>query len=1162
MKKKWLTGHPYGDSLQKIVRIMRLTILLLLGCMLTVSANSYAQKTKLDINLSNSTIRDLFAFIEDNSEFVFLYRNEDLNVLKKVELNLKDASIYQILDEVLKGENVSYDVYERQIVIRKTSEVFNSQQKKELSGTVHDSNGGSLPGVSIQVKGTTFGTITDVNGEFKLLVPADPKSISVSFVGMKTQEIAVAGRTVFTVVMEENVVGVDEVVIVGYGVQKKINVTGSITTVSSEELEERPVTSVAQALQGVVPNLQINTTDGGRPGTELSWQIRGTGTIGGASGNPLILIDGIPGDPNALNPDDIASVSILKDAAASAVYGSRAPYGVVIINTKRGKAKQMQVTFKSDFSLRSPTQLLKPMTSLEFMNYQNEGAANLGLSPYFPQYYIDSLVYNIEHPGERPPSLRNPTDPTKWGDPVAVDTDWWKAIYQNLAPTQNYNVTASGGSEAIRYYASLGYFDQEGLYKIGSDRYKRYTGRLNLDVAATKWLDLSLRTQLSRKDNNTPYAPEMQRVAYRSWPIYPIKEGNGYWATGAYALQMAEEGGREITVDDASDNTFAFILKPFEGFKLNGDATFNSSNMMFTRNNKVLYNHKVNGDILSTIPNNNASQSFIEKQYTLNKYYSVNLYGEYTKQLGSHYLHLLAGYQQEYNHWFQLYGYRSDLLSEDVPSLNAATGTDIKTNDGEYEWATRGYFGRINYNFKEKYLFEMNVRYDGSSRFPSDYRWGFFPSASAGYVISKEPFFDPLSETINSLKFRASYGQLGNANVSQYYYSPSMSKAQTDYIGPSGTFLDYVTAPGFGRYSLTWEKPTTFNLGMDAELFNNQLQMNFDWYRRVTTDMIGPPQPLPSVLGATQPEENNTELTGTGWEFTLSYKGTVNDFHYGATLNVAHHQEKVTKYYNPKGLFTTYYEGMKLGEIWGFETIGFINDTETLNTMPSQSAISPNWGLGDIQYKDQLTVDTDGNGIPDAGDGKITRGSQTLDDPGDYVKIGNSTPDFSFNIILNADYKGFDMRVIFTGLGPTDWWPGQGGQGAWSDQNRTLYTFFGSSQNRWNHGQYKDHLDHWTPDNHDAYYPRVLIGGNQSNRNMQIQTKYLQNRAYLRLQNIQVGYTFPKQWFQSYFIKDSRIYFSGENLFTWTNLRMFDPETPGIIYPMQKVYSAGIKLTF
>lgn len=1153
MKKIRIRRRGEPSVWSKSFRVMKLSFLFLFLGLAQVSASVYGQTTKLTLEMRNKKVVEVLEQIEKQSEFRFAYSSELIDMERRVTVNVSEKNIQQTLDVIFEGEGVKYVMHDRHIMLYPKG--MNSISKNELelaqqnavTGTVTDTDGQPLPGVTVAIKGTTQGTVTNVDGQYTITNIPYNATLQFSFVGMKSQEVVVGDQTAINVRMEEESIGMEEVVVVGYGVQKKINVTGSISTVSSKELEERPVTSVAQALQGAVPNLQINTTDGGRPGTNLSWQIRGIGTIGGAASSPLILIDGIPGDPNALNPDDIASVSVLKDAAASAVYGSRAPYGVVIMNTKRGKAKQMQVTFKSDFSLRSPTQLLKPMTSLEFMNYQNEGAANNGLSPFFPQYMVDSLVYNIEHPGERSPSLRNPSDPTKWGSPVAVNTDWWKEIYQNLAPTQNYNVTASGGSEAIQYYASLGYFNQEGLYKIGSDRYKRYTGRLNLNVAATKWLDLSLRTQLSRKDNNTPYAPEMQRVAYRSWPIYPVKESNGYWASNAYALQMADEGGRETTVDDASDNTLAFILKPFEGFKLNGDATFNSSNMMFTRNNKVLYSHKVNGDILGTIAN--ANQSFIEKDYSLNKYYSVNLYGEYTKQLAEHYLHLLAGYQQEYNHWFQLYGYRNDLLSEDVLSLNAATGTDIQTNDGEYEWATRGYFGRINYNFKEKYLLEMNVRYDGSSRFPSEYRWGFFPSASAGYVVSKEPFFEPLTKTINSLKFRASYGQLGNSNVQQYYYSPSMSKAQTDYIGPSGIFLDYVTAPGFGRYSLTWEKPTTFNMGIDAELLNNQLQMSFDWYRRVTTDMIGPPKPLPAVLGAAQPEENNTELTGTGWEFTLSYKGTANDFHYGATLNVAHHQEKVTKYYNPEGLFTTYYEGMQLGEIWGFETVGFINDEETLNSMPDQSAIYPNWGLGDLQYKDQNN------------DTKITRGSQTLDDPGDYVIIGNSTPDFSFNFILNADYKGFDMRAMFTGLGPTDWWPDQG-QGPWSDSRRTLYTFFGSSQNRWNHGQYQDHLDHWTPDNHDAYYPRVLVGGNQSSRNMQVQTKYLQNRAYLRLQNIQFGYTFPKKWFQSFLVKDARIYFSGENLVTWTSLRMFDPETPGIIYPLQKVYSAGIKLTF
>lgn len=545
----------------------------------------------------------------------------------------------------------------------------------------------------------------------------------------------------------------------------------------------------------------------------------------------------------------------------------------------------------------------------------------------------------------------------------------------------------------------------------------------------------------------------------------------------------------------------------------------------------------------------------------MNKYYSGNLYSDYSLGIGNHSLYFLAGYQLEYTHFFRLNGYRNDLINENILSLNAATGENLNASDNETEWSNEGYFVRFSYNFLEKYLFEFNGRYDGSSRFPKDVRWGFFPSVSAGYNVAKESWFKSLNPVIDMMKLRASYGRLGNSNVADYY-SPSMSKAKTDYIGANGNFLDYIYAPGLGNYSITWEKPTTFNLGLDLAMFNNRFQTNFDWFIRKTIDMIGPSEPLPKVLGVEVPNANNTEMRGTGWEWSLMYRGVVKDFKYQANLSVSRHREKVTKYYNPQGLFDTYYKGKILGEIWGYETVGMINDEETLSTMANQSQISSHsWALGDIQYKDQLTVDTDGDGIPDAGDGKIMRGNRTIDNPGDLVRIGNRTPDFEYNVILACEYKGLDLRLFFRGIGPTDWWPDEG-QGSFS--SNTSRIFFGNSNNYFNHSVLKEHLDHWTPETPNAYYPRVLIFNNNNitQKNNQVQTRYLQNLAYLRLKNIQFGYTLPERWCRPLLIKSARFYVSGENLFTLTKLKIFDPETPGLIYPLQKSFSVGVNVTF
>jgi TonB-linked SusC/RagA family outer membrane protein len=537
-----------------------------------------------------------------------------------------------------------------------------------------------------------------------------------------------------------------------------------------------------------------------------------------------------------------------------------------------------------------------------------------------------------------------------------------------------------------------------------------------------------------------------------------------------------------------------------------------------------------------------AEKSYITESNANDKYYSGNIYADYTKRFKDHDIHLLAGGQLEYNNYFNLYGYRDNLLHPSILSLSAAVGNDIQLKDTQYEWSTEGIFGRINYKYKERYLLEVNARYDGTSRFPKDLRWGFFPSVSAGYIISKEPFFEPVSKAVNMMKFRVSYGRLGNSNV-DYYYSAQMSKKQTKLIS-NGAFVDYMTAPGLGNYDLTWEKPTTFNAAVDVNLFNNQMQTSFDWYSRKTIDMIGPSEPVPAVFGVSVPVKNNTEMKGTGWEWTASFKGNIKNLNYQALVNVGHHKEVVTKYYNPTGLISSYYNGKVLGEIWGFKTVGFINNEQMLSSMPNQSEIYANWGLGDIIYQD---LD---------GDGKISKGSLTLNKHGDLVRIGNTTPDFAYNINLFFDFKGIDLRMFFNGLGHTDWWP-NAGQGSANFYTSQIFFGYGNAL------KIKEHLDRWTPDNHDAYYPRVLISDNTvALKNKQVQTKYLQNRAYLRLKNLQVGYTIPLKVTKPYLISNARLYISGENLLTFTKLRIFDPETPGLIYPLQKVYSAGINVTF
>tara|TARA_R110002051_G_scaffold314666_1_gene391951 strand:+ start:1387 stop:4515 length:3129 start_codon:yes stop_codon:yes gene_type:complete len=1020
--------------------------------------------------------------------------------------------------------------------------VFVYSQEKVISGIVTDLDNVPLAGVNVIVPSTEKGTMTDFDGNYSIVV-ATNAMIKFSYVGYESQEVVVNDQNQINIILKEAIGELDEIVVVGYGTQKKINVTGAISTIDAAQIESRPVTSVASAVQGLVPNLAVTSSDGGRPGSSMNWQIRGTGSIGNASSSPLIMVDGVPGNPDILNPEDIESISVLKDAAASAIYGSRAPYGVILITTKKGKSGIMRVSASSTLSIRTPTETLDKMGSLDFMNYMNEGLRNTGNTPFFDDNYIAAVEDHIADP-TLPDVLPN-NDNTRWDRYVAVDVNWFEEVYKKSALTKNNNLSFSGGTDKINYFVSLGYLNQGGQYRYGNDGYKRYTGLAKITAQATKWLEINYRMQAARSNTNRPNI-EQQYEAFRRWPTDPVFDPNGNFTNKAYSLHIADQGGRRESEDDQFNNTLGAVINPFKDFKITTNFSFNTHTDIYKEYQKILYEYGPTGEVVGT--QREANISYARKRFSVNKFYDINIYADYDKTIKEHYFGITSGFQQSNNHWYNLDGYRNDLINENIIALSAASGEDISISDGETEWITRGVFARLNYRFKDKFLLEINGRYDGSSRFAQDERWGLFPSVSAGYIISKENFLKNISSQINQLKLRVSYGTLGNSNVDNNYYTSTMNKVQSGYMVGNAGFLDYVSAPSLGNYNLTWEKPTTFNIGLDATVFNNSLQFTLDWYKRKTIDMVGPQEPLPSVLGTSVPDSNNTEMEGTGFEFSTTYKHQIGkDFNYDVTFNISTHKEKILKYYNPSGYIYSYYEGQRLGEIWGYETDGFINTEDDLSTMPDQSDIGSKWDLGDILY-------TDLNG-----DGKVNDGDLTLEDHGDLKRIGNSTPKFEYNISAGAAYKGFNFRMYWRGMGHTDWWPG-GGQGAYAYYTDEI--FFGVSDNKYNFTALNDHKDHWTPENQNAYYPRPLVQGGNSYKNIKTQTKYLQDRAFLRLKSLQVGYTIPTKVSQKFGIQKINILLSGENLVTFTKLRIYDPERPGLIYPLQKVYALGLRLNF
>ena len=1039
-------------------------------------------------------------------------------------------------------------------------------QELTVRGSVKDTKGEPLIGVTVRVKGTTIGTITDINGVFTLSnVPRDA-TLEISYVGMKSQDIPVNGRTVIDVVMEEEAEMLEEVVVVGFGTQKKVNLTGAVSTASSREIESRPVVNVTQALQGLVPGLNISSSNGSLE-AKPSVNIRGVTTIGeGSTGDPLILIDGMEGDLNSINPQDIESISVLKDAAASSIYGSRAPFGVILVTTKKGDPGKITVNYNNNFRWGSP--VLKPdmMDSYTFATYFNDASINAGWSPHFSSEHLQrikdyqegKITYSI---------IPDPNNPQYWADGYAYgndNVDWYDAIYKSSTYGQEHNFSASGGiSEKTTFYTSFNYLDQNGLMKLSKDFYDRYTvsGKINSEL--TNWLRFGYNFRFSRENYQRPAAMTdalYWDLARQGWPTLPLYDPNGYlYSSPSPALGLAT-GGKDKTMTDNTYHQGFLIFEPIKNWITHVDLNYRITTAERHWDSQRTYNHDVNGN-----PYVYKSSSNVHEDYFNDNYFNINAYTEYSFSLNeTHNLKLMAGFQAE-NLDRTVFGVQRDgIIVPELPEIDLTTGLDYNgnpitpsVNGSRDSWSTAGYFGRVNYDYENKYLAEINLRYDGTSRFREDQRWNLFPSFSLGWNMAQENFWETLLPTINLLKFRVSYGELGNQNTSNWYPTYQIMPVHSNEGSwlQNGTRPNTAYVPALVSSTMGWEKVENWNGGIDFGLLRNRLTGSFDYYIRRTKDMIGPAQELPAVLGIDVPKTNNTDLKTYGFDFELVWRDRLkNGLGYSAKLLLSDSQTEITKYPNPTNTLSKYLEGRKLGEIWGYETIGIAKTDsemqEHLVSLPNggQNALGSDWRAGDIMYRD----------LND--DGKIDDGANTLDDHGDLKVIGNNTPRYLFGIDLSADWKGFDFRAFFQGVLKRDYWQGS-------------YYFWGVTENKWWSCGLVPHVDYFRDEvsNHldvnlDSYYPRPIFG---TGKNQQVQTRYLQNASYIRLKNLQLGYTLPSALTTKANLSKVRIFVSGENLWTGTKTsEMFDPETisggaegNGNAYPLSKIFSFGLSIT-
>ena len=1034
-----------------------------------------------------------------------------------------------------------------------TAGVKEIQQNGVCNGVVTDTTGETVIGASVVVKGTTNGTITGLDGDFSLSGVTKGSILVVSFVGYQNTEVKWNGQPL-TIVLKEDTKVLDEVVVVGYGTQKKANLSGAVAAVDGKVLQDRPITNIGQGLQGVVPNLNITMNNGGAPGATSSFNIRGNTSLNG--GSPLVLVDNVQMDANLVNPDDIESISVLKDAASASIYGARAAYGVILITTKKGKkSDKPTVSLSATGYWQSPALTFHNVNSMQYLTmmdeaYQNDGGSGHYFKSQVYQYAED--YFNGKY--DSPVFFDTAYDTYKYG--YCGNTDWWDELYKTSF-SQIYTANISGGNDRTTYYASVSMNDQGGILKAGDDKYNKYNANVNISSNITKWLNVSAKIAHTYTDELHPTGgtTAMNSTAYSGLssysgmmkgdlsPLMPVKHPDGHYAgQGSYTNPVAimEQGGNAQYKQNDLWMTGAVKITPIKGLVINADYTWNFYGKSSNQHVQNFYDYTAVPGTENYYPWTNPSSVTVTNN---DDYYNAfNAFAEYTYSLKEkHNFKVMVGYNQENKHKKYHYAGRKNLIDSSNPSLNLAYG-DMAMNGSETHWSVNGFFARINYDYKGKYLLELNGRYDGSSKFPHGDRYAFFPSASVAWRVSEEKFWEPIRGWFDNFKLRASYGSLGNQALDESRYGNFPYLATYGINTKYGALLNgtrpvAVSVPGLVSASFTWETVNQIDFGFDASFFGGRLNTSFDWYRRNTKDMLTAGQALPAVLGTSVPQENAADMKTVGWEVSLEWNDRLsNGFGYHIKGVLSDYQASITKFSNPTKLLGTHYVGEKLNEIWGYVSNGLFQSDEDAKAADQSYLSGGSWGAGDVKYEDLNN------------DGKIDIGKNTLDDSGDRKIIGNSTPRYSYGITAGFDYKGFDFEMFWQGIGKRDYWLGGSQFWGFTDEWCTPLT---------------SSLDYWTEDNRDAYFPRLhhygVNGGNH-----QVSTRYLQNAAYLRLKNVVLGYTIPRSITEKVKISRLRVFVQGENLLTFTPLiDSYDPETlNNMTYPINKKISVGLNLTF
>lgn len=1096
------------DLLPKIPMRMRITSVLLAGFLFQASAETlYSQSAKISLEMNNATVEQVLDEIEAKSEFYFLYNNKLINVDRRVSVDADASNIDAVLKQLFAGTDVVYNVANKQIILsRKQDERAVSaavaQQEKVIKGIVTDEAGAPIIGANVVIKGTTRGTITDMDGNFSLQV-SPGETLHVSYIGYIDYEVKLNNQKNLTISMKEDSESLDEVVVVGYGTQKKTNLTGAVVTVSVDEMSKRQVGQTSLALQGLVPGVAI-TQRSGAPGVGGGISIRGKTTLN--NNDVLVLVDGVEMGINDIDPSLIESMSVLKDAASAAIYGSRAANGVILITTKRAQADKFTVSYDGYVGWQDPTNLPEKVGAIDHMLMTNIAYQNVGKSPLYSDEYINEYRNGMA------------TDPDRY-----PDTDWYGKCLTNNGLMHNHFVTLSGGSKKIRTNVSLGYMNQEGI--IENTNYERYTFRMNTDMDISSTLSARIDAHFTMVDKKNPSRGDafhwMSRIpANQSGQLSSGKWGEGW--NGDNPIAFTNDGGLRKVKQPTAVVNLGLIYKPIEGLTIQGNYAANYWESHDSNFTKMIQTYKYDGSPYYRAPQKSVMNETTERNMR-------NLFtatATYEKKFNDHGLKVLAGYQQEDYRYDMHQGRRENYAFPDYPVLDAGGEENQKAYGNSSEWALRSYFGRINYDFQGKYLLEANVRYDGSSRFADGHKWGVFPSFSAGWRLSEEAFWEPLKNVVDNFKIRGSWGQLGNQNIGDNYPFSSNVNLGAKYVFDK-TIASGAAITNMANRNITWETTTSTDVGIDATLFG-KLNITADYFYKVTNDILMRLD-VPLIIGMAAPQQNAGKMENRGWEIALSYADKVGDFNYRASFNLSDVRNKILdmKGVNETGL-TVNRENEEMYSLYGLEAIGYIQpedyDANGKYLGPKQYG---NFGPGDIKYRDQN------------GDGVINTS--------DRVIIGSTIPRFTFGLSLYGEYKGIDLNVLFQGVGKAN--------GYINGQGIQTFVEGGTVQ--------EQHKDYWTSENRNATFPRLAF--NEIN-NMQNSSFWMKNAAYIRMKNIQLGYTFPKSLLKNSPISHLRLYVSGDNLLTIDNFwKGFDVEAPvgnGGYYPQVKTFSVGVNLKF